>query len=321
MQTVILEIVGLNTHFPLRNALGLRQGVLRAVHDVSLSVCRGDIVAVVGESGCGKTTLGKTVTGIHKPTSGNLLYQGKEINWAAGAASKRLRRVLQYSYQDPGSSLDPRWKIGRSLEEPLVIHEPGLNSQTRKTRVNDVLASMRVPLAHVQRYPHEISGGQKRRIGIARILMTRPEIVVLDEPTAGLDVSVQAAMLQLLLDLRRELSLTYLFISHDLSVVRLVADRVVVMYLGSVVEEGDTRTVFGQPKHPYTQSLIDAVPVVGGKKIADRTLLQGDPPSPVDRPAGCAFHSRCPRAMARCQVESPTLKRLADGTRVACHLF
>ena len=318
MTEPLLALRDVHVHFPIFNAWGWRSGWLRAVDGVSLSVERGDVLGVVGESGCGKTTLGKAIVGIHRASSGDILFEGNAIGTLSPREGRELRRTLQYCYQDPGASLDPHWKIGRALEEPLVIHTE-LPAADRRARVREVLAAVGLPETHLDLYPHEISGGQQRRVGLARILMLRPSLVVLDEPTSGLDVSVQATVLRLFLDLRERFDLTYLFISHDLSVVRLVSRRIAVMYLGKVVEIGATETVFAAPRHPYTQSLLAAVPVVGGRRVTEDFWLEGEPPSPGDLPSGCRFRTRCPRGEGRCGVEEPELRRLEDGRQVACH--
>lgn len=314
----ILELRDVQTQFPIHNAWGRRVGWLRAVDGVSLSVARGEILGVVGESGCGKTTLGKTIAGIHRTGAGSIRFEGNEIGDLTAGEGRALRRNLQYCYQDPGASLDPHWKIGRALEEPLVIHTAMAGAE-RRARVRDVLAAVGLPAGHLDLYPHEISGGQQRRIGLARILMLRPSLVILDEPTSGLDVSVQATVLRLFLELRAAFDLTYVFISHDLSVVRLVSQRIAVMYLGKVMEIGATAQVFASPSHPYTQSLLAAVPVVGGRRVTESFWLEGEPPSPGSLPGGCRFRTRCPRAEARCTAEEPGLRVLADGRQAACH--
>jgi oligopeptide/dipeptide ABC transporter ATP-binding protein len=314
----ILELRTVETRFPLRNAWGRHTGWLRAVAGVSLSVARGEILGVVGESGCGKTTLGKTIAGIHRASAGSIRFEGNEIGSLSPAEGRALRRRLQYCYQDPGASLDPHWKIGRALEEPLVIHT-NMVATERRARVREVLAAVGLPETHLELYAHEISGGQQRRVGLARILMLRPSLVILDEPTSGLDVSVQATVLRLFLDSRERFDLTYLFISHDLAVVRLISHRIAVMYLGKVVETGATEDVFAAPLHPYTQSLLAAVPVVGGARVTENFWLEGEPPSPTNLPSGCHFRTRCPRAEARCAAEEPALRALADGRMAACH--
>ena len=316
--TQLLDISELNRHFPIRNVWGRRTGWLRALDGVSLSIAKGEILGVVGESGCGKSTLGKTIAGIHQLSSGHVRFEGNEIAGLSPSAGRTLRRNLQYCYQDPGASLDPRWKIGRTLEEPLIIHTT-LTRAERRGRVADVLTAVGLPARHLELYPHEISGGQQRRVGLARVLMLRPSLVILDEPTSGLDVSVQATVLNLFRDLRAAFDLTYMFISHDLSVVRLFSQRIAVMYLGRIVEIGATETVFTDPRHPYTQSLLAAVPTVGGRRVTDSLLLEGEPPSPSALPSGCRFAPRCRRADARCSAEEPPLRALPGGRLAACH--
>jgi oligopeptide/dipeptide ABC transporter ATP-binding protein len=318
MNTALLALRDLHMHFPIRDAWGRRTGWLRAVDGVSLSVARGEILGVVGESGCGKTTLGKTIVGIHRASGGEIRFENHEINTLSPSEGRALRRTLQYCYQHPGASLDPHWKLGRALEEPLVIHAR-LSADERRARVREVLAAVGLPETHLDLYPHEISGGQQRRVGLARILMLRPSLVILDEPTSGLDVSVQATVLRLFLELRQQFDLTYLFISHDLAVVRLVSHRIAVMYLGKVVEIGETEAVFAAPGHPYTQSLLAAIPVVGGRRVTDEFWLEGEPPNPGNLPSGCRFRTRCPRAEARCAAEEPALRTLENGVQAACH--
>ncbi len=314
----ILELRTVETRFPLRNAWGRHAGWLRAVDGVSLAVARGEILGVVGESGCGKTTLGKTIAGIHRASAGSIRFEGNEIGALSPTEGRALRRRLQYCYQDPGASLDPHWKIGRALEEPLVIHTK-LAANERRARVREVLAAVGLPETHLELYAHEISGGQQRRVGLARILMLRPSLVILDEPTSGLDVSVQATVLRLFLNLRKRFDLTYLFISHDLAVVRLISHRIAVMYLGKVVETGATEDVFATPRHPYTESLLAAVPVVDGARVIENFWLEGEPPSPTNLPSGCRFRTRCPRAKTRCAAEEPALRAMSDGRLAACH--
>ena len=316
--TPILELGDLEKHFAIRNDFGWRTGWLRALDGVSLSVRRGEILGVVGESGCGKSTLGKTIAGIHPSTAGSVRFEGNEIATLSPSAGRALRRNLQYCYQDPGASLDPRWKIGHALEEPLVVHT-SLSATERAARVAEVLAAVGLPERHLDLYPHEISGGQQRRVGLARVLMLRPSLIILDEPTSGLDVSVQATVLNLFAALREAFDLTYLFISHDLSVVRLFSHRIAVMYLGRIVEIGSTEQVFRDPRHPYTQSLLAAVPEIGGRRVTETFWLEGEPPSPGNLPPGCRFAPRCPRAEARCRAEDPANRSLDGDRLVACH--
>ena len=314
----ILELHDVHTHFPMHNVWGRRSGWLRAVDGVSVSVARGEILGIVGESGCGKTTIGKTIAGIHAATAGQIRFEGHDIATLSPRDGREVRKSLQYCYQDPGASLDPHWRIGRSLAEPLVIHSD-LARKQRLARVREVLAAVGLPEGHLDLYPHEISGGQQRRVGLARILMVQPSLVVLDEPTSGLDVSVQAIVLRLFLDLRERFGLTYLFISHDLAVVRLMSRRIAVMYLGKVVELGATDQIFASPRHPYTQSLLAAVPIAGGRRVSIDFSLEGEPPNPARKPSGCSFRTRCKRAEARCATEEPPLRTLTDGAQAACH--
>jgi oligopeptide/dipeptide ABC transporter ATP-binding protein len=310
--------VDLVRHFPLRNAFGRRTGWLRAVDGVSLAVWPGETVGLVGESGCGKSTLGKTVMGIHAPTAGDIRFAGREIGRLPARERRAIAKDLQYVYQDPGASLDPRWRVAHSLHEPLRIHTR-LSHAERQAQVRAILTAVGLPDAHLDLYPHELSGGQQRRVGLARILTLRPRMVILDEPTSGLDVSVQASVLKLFRSLQETFALTYVFISHDLAVVRAMCARIAVMYLGKLVEVGDTALVFEAPRHPYTRSLLAAVPRIGGRRVTLDFALEGEPPNPRDVPSGCRFRTRCPLVHDRCAVEEPLLRDV-DGRRVACHL-
>jgi oligopeptide/dipeptide ABC transporter ATP-binding protein len=317
--TPILEVRALRRYFPIRNAFGRRTGWLKALDDVSFSVQPGEIVGLVGESGCGKSTLGKTLMGIHSPMAGEIVFQNREIGGLPASERRKLAKHLQYVYQDPGASLDPRWKIKRSLHEPLIIHS-ALSAREREQRVRDTLRAVGLPDTHLDLYPHELSGGQQRRVGLARILTLQPGLIILDEPTSGLDVSVQATVLKLFRSLQQSFNLTYLFISHDLSVVRMMCHRVAVMYLGKIVEIGTTEAIFEQPRHPYTRSLLAAVPVIGGRKISEDFQLEGEPPDPGNLPGGCRFRTRCPLAEAVCAEREPTLRITGKQHSVACHL-
>jgi oligopeptide transport system ATP-binding protein len=314
----LLETADLVRHFAVRDAFGRRTGWLRAVDGVSLQVWQGETLGLVGESGCGKSTLGKTVIGIYSPTAGEIRFLGREIGHLPRRERRRVARHLQYVYQDPGASLDPRWKVGRSLHEPLKIHT-SLSRRERAREVAAILRAVGLPDAHLDLYPHELSGGQQRRVALARILTLRPRLVILDEPTSGLDVSVQASVLKLFRSLQETFALTYLFISHDLAVVRAMCVRLAVMYLGRIVELGATTAVFDTPRHPYTQSLLAAVPMIGGRRVTVDLVLEGDPPNPRQVPSGCRFRTRCPLAQEVCAATEPPL-RPVGGRLVACHL-
>ena len=315
--TPLLELLDLARHFPVRNAFGRRTGWIRAVDGVSLAVWPGETLGLVGESGCGKSTLGKTVMGIHAPTAGDLRFAGREIGHLPTRERRAIAKDLQYVYQDPGASLDPRWKVVHLLHEPLKIHTR-LSRAEREEQVRAILAAVGLPGAHLDLYPHELSGGQQRRVGLARILTLRPRMVILDEPTSGLDVSVQASVLKLFRSLQEAFALTYVFISHDLAVVRAMCARIAVMYLGRIVEQGETAAVFESPRHPYTRSLLAAVPRIGGRRVTLDFVLEGEPPNPRDVPSGCRFRTRCPLVQDVCAKEEPTLREV-DGRRVACH--
>jgi oligopeptide/dipeptide ABC transporter ATP-binding protein len=313
----LLEVIDLVRHFPVRNAFGRRTGWLRAVDGVSLAVWPGETLGLVGESGCGKSTLGKTVIGIYTPTAGEIRFLGREIGRLPKRERRRVAKDLQYVYQDPGASLDPRWKVVHSLHEPLQIHAT-LSRAQREAEVQAILRAVGLPDAHLDLYPHELSGGQQRRVGLARILTLRPRLIILDEPTSGLDVSVQATVLKLFRSLQDTFALTYLFISHDLAVVRATCQRLAVMYLGKIVELADTAAVFETPLHPYTRSLLAAIPRIGGRRASREFALEGEPPNPIDVPSGCRFRTRCPLARDLCAVEDPPLRPVGERL-VACH--
>ncbi len=312
----------------VETVVGGQRGLLRrhrppvhAVAGVSLAVREGEIVGLVGESGCGKSTLGRTILGIQRETRGTITLDGRVVSGRAPRAARRLRRPIQYVHQDAAAALDPWWSTGRSLAEALVINgvRPALE---RERRIDRVLTAVGLDPSVKRRYPHELSGGQLRRVTLARVLVLTPRIVILDEPTAGLDLSVQATVLRLLRDLARELRLTYLFISHDLSVVRQMCGRVAIMYLGRIVEEAETARVFAAPAHPYTRMLLAAAPRLDTGQGLSAVTIHGEPPSPTAVPSGCAFRTRCPHAIERCAAERPELRPIDgdDGdARVACH--
>lgn len=314
----LLEVRALRRYFPVRNVFGVRSGWLRALDDVSFELRRGEILGVVGESGCGKSTLGKTLIGIHRPTAGEIRFRGEEIGRLPRRERRAVASELQYVYQDPGASLDPRWKIRRSLHEPLIVHTR-LGASERDEAVRGILDAVGLPPGHLDLYPHELSGGQQRRVGLARILTLRPSLVILDEPTSGLDVSVQATVLNLFRELRRAFDLTYVLISHDLGVVQAMCDRIMVMYLGRIMETGPTERLFGAPRHPYTRSLLSAIPRIGEARVTDHFVLEGEPSDPGRLPGGCRFRERCPRAEGICAEREPGLEVGDDGRGAACH--
>ncbi|PZX14928.1 peptide/nickel transport system ATP-binding protein/oligopeptide transport system ATP-binding protein [Palleronia aestuarii] len=317
MSAPILHTEGLECRFPIKGSFGRRLGEIRALDGVSFALHHGEILGLVGESGCGKSTLGKTIMGIQSPDAGRIVFDGHDIAGQSPKEARALRRRLQYAYQDPGASLDPRWRIGRSLEEPLVIHTD-LPASERRRKVREILVSVGLPAGHIDLYPHELSGGQQRRVGLARILMLNPEVVILDEPTAGLDVSVQATVLSLFRDLRAQFDLTYIFISHDLSVVRLMCHRVAVMYLGRIVEIGPVEDIMSRPTHPYTQSLLAAIPRIGGRRVTETFWLEGEPPDASRLPQGCRFQGRCPHVQPICREIDPP-DREVGAQLSACH--
>ena len=312
--TPLLEARGLSKFFPSRDGKGL----VRAVSEVSLTLAQGETLGIVGESGCGKSTLARMLMRLIEPSEGQVLFRGEDLLSLSRADMRKRRRDIQIVFQDPYASLDPRMNIAQIIAEPLEIHHIGTRAE-RAEKVKELLALVGLEPAAAARYPHEFSGGQRQRIGIARAIALEPSLVVLDEPVSALDVSIQSQILNLLDDLRARLNLSYIFISHDLSVVQHVSDRVAVMYLGRIVEEGTAEAVLGQPNHPYTKALISAVPEIDPRRRKTHTLLQGDPPNPEHIPPGCAFHPRCSLALDICKVQAPAF-RTSGGSRAQCHL-
>jgi oligopeptide/dipeptide ABC transporter ATP-binding protein len=295
-------------------------GVVRAVNGVSLELAVGETLGLVGESGCGKSTLGKAILKLVPVAAGEIVVDGTDIAPLDGARLAEMRRKVQMIFQDPYGSLNPRSSVGRSVAQPLVV--AGWKRAATAERVDTLLGWVGLPADAKQRYPHEFSGGQRQRIGIARALALNPKLIICDEPVSALDVSVRAQVINLLEDLKAEFGVSYLFISHDLSVVEHIADRVAVMYLGTLVEVASRDQIWRNPRHPYTKALLEAAPIANPKlaRARKRNVLQGELPSPIDPPAGCPFHSRCPMAEARCKAEKPLLRPVGDGTRAACHL-
>jgi oligopeptide/dipeptide ABC transporter ATP-binding protein len=320
MNTPLLAAHDLSKHFRVRrpDKAGNKTAWLRAVDRVSFELWPGETLALVGESGCGKTTLARTAMLLLSPTTGRVQFDGQEMTGRPRRDLKSMRRRIQMVFQDPYGSLNPRLPVASIISEPLVIHRIGDRRQ-RQRRVADLIASVGLAESDLVRYPHQFSGGQRQRIAIARALAPEPDLIVADEPVSALDVSVQSQVLNLLKDLQDARRLTYLFISHDLGVVRQFADRVAVMYMGSIVETAPVETLFASPRHPYTRALIAAVPVIGRGKRTVGTAPMGEVPSLLDPPAGCPYHPRCPLAMDTCRKVAPVLDPIADGHAVACH--
>ena len=315
---VVLESQALAKHYTVSTGFLKPKALARALDGVSFTLQAGKTLAVVGESGCGKSTLARQLTMIEAPTSGALLLAGADVTHADATLKKQLRQQVQMVFQNPFASLNPRKKIGHALEEPLVINTT-LSAAERTERARAMMARVGLRPEFHQRYPHMFSGGQRQRVAIARALMLSPRIVVADEPVSALDVSIQAQVLNLLMDLQEETQVAYVFISHNLAVVELIADEVLVMYLGKVVEKAPKRQLFAAPRHPYTRALLASTPRIDAASRAQKTVLAGELPSPLNPPSGCAFHKRCPFAVERCRVEMPLLEALGDGQQVACH--
>ncbi len=319
----LLEVRDLVKHFPVGGGLfGHPRALIRAVDGVSFAIRPGETLGLVGESGCGKTTTGRCILQLERPTRGQVVFEGQELTRLSDAELRPVRRRMQVIFQDPYSSLNPRLTVGQTLEEPLVVHRLARDAATRAARVRQLLDQVGLLPQHARRYPHELSGGQRQRVAIARALATEPSLLICDEPVSALDVSIQAQILNLLEDLQQELGLTYLFIAHDLGVVRHISDRVAVMYLGKIVELADRHALYEHPRHPYTRALLAAVPIPDPELEArrERLVLRGEVPSPLHPPSGCVFHPRCPIAIDRCRHEVPPLREVAPGHWAACLL-
>ena len=318
----LLSVQGLVKHFPVKRGVVFSKtvGQVRAVDDVSFDIARGETLALVGESGCGKSTTGRLILKLMEPTGGSVRFQGQEIANLSGDEMRKMRRHLQIIFQDPYASLNPRMTIQDILLEPMQVHGIGTPAE-REERVRELLQVVGLPPEFARRYPHQFSGGQRQRIGIARALTVNPELIVCDEPVSALDVSIQAQVVNLLQNLQQRFGLSYLFIAHDLAVVKHISDRVAVMYLGKLVEIADKKTLYAQPLHPYTQALLSAIPRPDPHAERQRIILSGDVPSAMRPPAGCRFNTRCPHAQERCRSEEPVLRDAAPGHRVACHFY
>ena len=316
----LIEVKNLKKWFYVGKVVAGKREALRAVDGVSFFINNKEVLGLVGESGCGKTTCGKMLLRIIDPTSGSIFFDNEEITYLAKQKMKRFRRRMMIIYQDPFGSLDPRMRIGKAISEPLEVHNIGTPHE-REERVAELMEKVGLSPDQINRYPHEFSGGQRQRIGIARALATNPEFIVADESVSALDVSIQAQIINLLKELQAEFGLTLLFVAHDLSVVKHICDRVAVMYLGKIMEMADKKSLFSNPKHPYTQALLSAIPIPDPTKRKEQDILMGDVPSPVNPPAGCRFHTRCPQVMDICKKEEPPLREVKPGYHVACHLY
>ena len=320
MNDIILEAKSIKKYFPIKKGFFMREvGQVKAVEDVDFIVRRGETLGLVGESGCGKSTLGRTLIRLYEPTAGQISFDGSNFLKLSGAELRQKRRDIQMIFQDPYSSLDPRMTVGQVIEQPFIIHGL-LQKKERENRVKELLELVGLKPSHINRYPHEFSGGQRQRIAIARAIALDPKLIICDEPVSALDVSIQAQILNLLKDLQKKLNLTYIFISHDLSVIEHVCDRIAVMYLGRIVELTTREELFANPQHPYTQALLSSIPSIGTGKKKMAKVLTGEIPSPINPPSGCAFHPRCPQAFDICPKVIPLLEGPVGHTK-ACHLY
>lgn len=319
MSDVLLKVENLTKSFPIYGGVFSREvASVKAVQGISFELKRGETLGLVGESGCGKSTLGRALIRLHDSTSGKIIYDGKDITHVQGTELRDLRKKIQIIFQDPFASLNPRMTIGAILEEPLLIHDLYPNPEERKNRIYELIDLVGLRREHLNRYPHEFSGGQRQRVGIARALAVNPELIVCDEPVSALDVSIQAQVINLLMELQQKLGLTYIFIAHDLKVVEHVSTKVAVMYLGKIVEMADSEELYKNPKHPYTKALMSAIPVPDPRRKEERIILTGDVPSPINPPSGCHFNPRCPVAIADCKTIVPPLEEKAPKHIAAC---
>lgn len=322
---LLLHVDDLKMHFPITKGIIFQRqvGAIKAVDGVTFDLYKGETLGLVGESGCGKSTTGRAILQLYRPTDGHVVFEGKDLTQTKGEDLRKMRRRMQMIFQDPYASLNPRMTVGSIISEPLEVHGIGKNKKERQERVQELLKTVGLNPYFVNRYPHEFSGGQRQRIGVARALAVNPSFIVADEPISALDVSIQAQIINLLEDLQEELGLTYLFIAHDLSVVRHISDRIAVMYLGKIVELASRDELYRDPKHPYTQALLSAVPIPDPviETERKRIILEGDVPSPANPPQGCNFCTRCPRVMDVCREKEPPFKDYGDGHYTACWLY
>ena len=315
---VLISVNNVKQWFPVKKWFFEKKEYVKAVDDVTLDIYKGETLGICGESGCGKSTLLRTILQLLPPTSGSVKYNGKELSKMSKGELNRIRKNIQIVFQDPYSSLDNKMRVGDIIEEPMIINKIYKTKAERVNKVKELMKQVGLDESYVDRYPHEFSGGQRQRIVIARALATLPEILFCDEAVSALDVSVRAQILNLLEELQENLKLTYMFVSHDLSVIEHICDRVVIMYLGKIVEIGSKDDIFKNPKHPYTRALISSIPMVDKVENRERIILKGDIPSPVNPPSGCRFHTRCPFATERCSKEEPALNEVGEGHRAAC---
>ena len=321
MSKYIIEAENVKKYFPIKGGVFSKiVGYVKAVDDVSLKIEKGTCMALVGESGCGKTTFGRVLLKLIEPDAGKILFEGKDLAKVKGKKLREMRKDMQMVFQDPNSSLDPRFTVKNIIGEPFS-NFTNIKGEELVKRILELLTLVGLKKEHLYRYPHEFSGGQRQRIAVARAIALDPKFIVLDEPTSALDVSVQAKILNLFQDLQEKFDLSYLFITHDLSVAKHMADNIGVMYVGKLVETSATEPLFEEPLHPYTQALLSAIPVADPEYKVERIILKGDVPSPANPPSGCRFHPRCPKAMEICSKEEPELKKVGDGRLVACHLY
>ncbi|MCA1055604.1 dipeptide ABC transporter ATP-binding protein [Rossellomorea aquimaris] len=321
MTEPLLKVENLKKHFPITGGiLGRPVSSVKAVDGISFTVNKGETLGIVGESGCGKSTTGRMLMRLIDPSEGSVTFEDVELTSLSNSEMRKIRKEIQMVFQDPYASLNPRHTVEKILEEPLKVHGMG-SAKERKERVHELLNIVGLSSYHAKRYPHQFSGGQRQRIGIARALMTKPKLIIADEPVSALDVSIQSQVLNLMQDLQKEFELTYIFIAHDLGVVRHISDRVGVMYLGKMVELSDSESLYEKPMHPYTQALLSAVPIPDPDFKRETQLLQGDIPSPSNPPSGCTFHTRCPHATEVCKQKVPEFKEHQPGHYVACHLY